>query len=216
VREFERLVSLYWVKTAIAAAEGWWFDTTRRVRTAGYVPQEGLTLIGPSAGSKWYIPGRAATQRRALKSLPILNHSGYTFIDIGSGRGRALFVAAEYPFRRIEGIEFATELHLQARENILAFRGVRRKCTRIECVNMNAIEYPFPDEDLVLYLFNPFDSRVMEKVLSNLETSLENHPRDVFLVITYPELVPVVRSRARFKALLESHSYCIYRAVPQR
>lgn len=209
-------MSLHFAKAVIAAAEGLWFDTTRRVRTAGYVPQEGLTFIGPRAGCRWYIPGRAATQRRALKSLPILNHSGYTFIDLGSGRGRALFVAAEYPFRRIEGVEFATELHVQARENVLAFRGVKRKCTRIECVNMNAIEYPFPDENLVLYLFNPFDSRVMEKVLSNLETSLEDHPRDVFLVITYPELAPVVRSRARFKALLESRHYCIYRAVPQR
>ena len=206
-------MSLYWIKSAIRAVEEWWFDTTRRVRTAGYVPQGGLTLIGSSAGSKEYLPGRAATQRRALKSLPILNHSGYTFIDIGSGRGRALFVAAEYPFRRIEGVEFATELHVQARENVLAFRGVRRKCTRIECVNMNAIDYPFPDENLVVYLFNPFDSRVMEKVLSNLETSLENHPRDIFLVIVFPEHVSAVRSHARFKALLENRRYCTYRAV---
>lgn len=203
-------------KAVIATAEAWWFDTTRRVRTAGYVPQGGLTLIGPSAGCKEYVPGRAATQRRALKNLPVVNHSGYTFIDLGSGRGRALFVAAEYPFRRIEGVEFATELHVRARANILAFRGVRRKCPRIECVNMNAIEYPFPDENLVLYLFNPFDSRVMEKVLSNLETSLENHPRDVFLVIVYPEHVSAVRSHARFQALVESRRYCIYRAVPQR
>jgi SAM-dependent methyltransferase len=209
-------VSLYRLKTLITAAEGWWFDTTRRVRTAGYVPQGGLTLVGPSAGCNEYLPGRAATQRRALKSLPILNHSGYTFIDIGSGRGRALFVAAEYPFRRIEGVEFAAELHLQARENVLAFRGVRRKCTRIECVNMNAIEYAFPDEDLVLYLANPFDSRLMEKVLSNLEISLDKHPRDVFLVLVFPVLAPLVRSRARFKPLLESRRYCIYRAVPQR
>jgi SAM-dependent methyltransferase len=209
-------VSLYRLKSAVRAVEEWWFDTTRRVRTAGYVPQGGLTLIGPSAGSKEYLPGRAATQRRVLKNLPILNHSGYTFIDLGSGKGRALFVAAEYPFRRIEGVEFATELHVEAQENVLAFRGVRRKCTRIECVNMNAIEYPFPNENLVLYLANPFDDHVMEKVLSNLETSLENHPRDVFLVFVFPEHLSAVRSHTRFEALLEGRRYCVYRAVPQR
>ena len=34
----------------------------------------------------------------------------FTFIDFGSGKGLALLLAPEYPFRRIIGLEFAPEL----------------------------------------------------------------------------------------------------------
>jgi hypothetical protein len=34
----------------------------------------------------------------------------YTFVDFGSGKGRALLLASEYPFKRILGLEFSPEL----------------------------------------------------------------------------------------------------------
>src|SRR5579863_4122649 len=42
----------------------------------------------------------------------------YTFIDFGSGKGRALLLASEFPFKRILGLEFAPELHTAAETNI--------------------------------------------------------------------------------------------------
>ena len=48
--------------------------------------------------------------RKVLASLQIAFHD-YTFIDFGSGKGRALLLASEFPFKRIIGLEFSPELH---------------------------------------------------------------------------------------------------------
>jgi tRNA G46 methylase TrmB len=63
-----------------------------------------------------YGPVRVANAHAALRDLPLVHtqnggagggaYSQYTFIDVGSGKGRVLFVAAEYPFRKVIGVEF--------------------------------------------------------------------------------------------------------------
>jgi hypothetical protein len=55
-----------------------------------------------------------------------------------------LFLAAEFPFQSIEGVEFAVELHTKALENIARCRRVRRKCDRIRSINIDAADYSFP------------------------------------------------------------------------
>ena len=47
-----------------------------------------------------------------------LDFQEFTFIDIGSGKGRVLMMAADYPFRRILGIELLPDLHRAAQENL--------------------------------------------------------------------------------------------------
>jgi len=42
----------------------------------------------------------------------------FTFVDLGSGKGRVLLMASHYPFKRIIGVEFIPELHQVAQENI--------------------------------------------------------------------------------------------------
>jgi len=201
------------VKDLISEVELWWFDSSRRVKTSDRASLKELTIASGAADGYSYIPSRAARARLALQQLSIEDYREYTFVDIGSGKGKVLFLAAEYPFRRIEGVEFALELHRQAQENIRSFRSRKQKCTRIESVNVNAVDYRFPLENLVVYLFNPFRPAVMETVLSNLEASLDAHPREVLLALVYPDLAPVVRRRSRFRPLAETSRYCIYRAL---
>src|SRR5262245_56698366 len=38
-------------------------------------------------------------------------HERFVFVDLGSGKGKALLLASSFPFKRIVGIEFAKELH---------------------------------------------------------------------------------------------------------
>jgi hypothetical protein len=40
-----------------------------------------------------------------------INFNDYVFIDLGSGKGRTLLMAADYPFRRIVGVELLPALH---------------------------------------------------------------------------------------------------------
>ena len=198
------------VKSIISRAEARWFDWTRSVNT-----QVSVTLDG--AAIKWddayeYLPSRAATTRMAINALPIRNYQDYDFIDFGSGKGKVLLIAAEYPFRRVEGIEFSGELHKAAAANICTYRSRRRKCFDITSVNINAIDYQFPDDDCVLYFFNPFGLRTMQGVLRNLARSLTACPRDVFVILAYPELAPIFRDLPQMKPVLENRRVAIFRS----
>ena len=204
----------------VTRAQGWWFDTTRRVDTAGFVSLDALTLVGKHKQGHDYLPARPPVVRPILRNLPIRNYSEYTFVDLGSGKGRVLFLAAEYGFRKVEGVEFALELHQAAMENIRRYRHSRQRCRRIESVNLDAADYVFPRDNLVVYLFNPFGANVMEKVMSNLAASIQEHSRHVIMVFVWPELAPLadqapwleLHSKARHHRMYSD--YRIYQTVP--
>ena len=71
-----------------------------------------------------YQPTEPELFRKMLASLiqasPKIDFREFTFIDIGSGKGRALLMAADYPFRRILGIELLPDLHRVARREYQA------------------------------------------------------------------------------------------------
>jgi SAM-dependent methyltransferase len=87
-----------------------------------------------------------------------------TFVDVGSGKGRALIVAAMYPFKKIIGVEYSPELAAICRKNLLKLR-IREKC---EVIMGDAADFRFPDENLLVFLYNPFDSVILNRVLKNL------------------------------------------------
>jgi hypothetical protein len=101
-----------------------------------------------------YQPTEPALFRQMVRSLPV-NFSQTTFIDIGSGKGRTLLMASDFPFRRILGVELLPELHRIAKNNILRCKIDSQKCTVIESICVDATQFAFPTEAMVLYLFNP-------------------------------------------------------------
>jgi len=115
------------------------FDFDHNVNTTGAAVGWRTRLRGLLGGSL-YQPTDEALFREMMSALPIA-YERFTFIDIGSGKGRALLMAAEYPFRRIVGVELLPELHAIARENIA-------KCAdrRVELLCTDARDYEFPRE----------------------------------------------------------------------
>jgi len=111
-----------------------------------------------------------------------VNASDYTLIDVGSGKGRVLFMAAMHPFRKVIGVEFSSELTRIARENIRTFKAPKQACHNIEAVCADATEFSFPPQPTVIYMYNPFAGEIMRGVVANLEGSLRTNPRDVIVV----------------------------------
>src|SRR5262249_41876406 len=92
----------------------------------------------------------------------------FIFIDLGSGKGRSLLMAAAYGFKRIIGVEFMPEWHRAAEENIRKFAAANPSAPPIESVCMDAVDFDFPAEPLVVYLFNPFPEPVFVTVMERL------------------------------------------------
>jgi len=123
-------------------------------------------------------------------------------------------MAAEYPFRRIQGIELLPELHRIAQENIAKYKSASRQCFAIESLCGDARNFAFPPEPLVLYLFNPLPEAGLTEMLANLETSLRNQPRPVFVLYHNPLLERVLASRAWLNKIGGTHQYSIFAAGP--
>jgi hypothetical protein len=192
-----------------ALVEGAWFDHRRHIVTAPSA-EERRAQRRPSDDWSLYIPARPASARAALQALPVREPRDYTLIDIGSGKGRVLFVAAEYPFRRIVGVESVRELHAAAERNIQRYRYHARRCPWIEAVHARAQDYAWPADPLVLFFFNPFPAGVMAQVMQRVVRSLERHPRPIWLILLFPELDPIIRSVPALRLQRQTRRYHIY------
>jgi len=160
------------------------FDDEMGVATAGIVRLESLSV--PAEGrllGHRYQPSDPSTLRRTLAALPI-RYEEFVFVDIGSGKGRALLVAAEFPFERIVGVELAEELHKIALANISTYSNPAQRCLAIETLCADATEYELPNLPLVVYFYNPFLEPVMQRVMANVVASVAARPRPAFVVLS--------------------------------
>jgi hypothetical protein len=123
--------------------------------------------------------------RAVMAALPV-DVREFTFVDFGSGKGRALLLASEYPFKKIVGLEFSRELHDAAVLNIGGYRSDTQKCDGIESRVMDFVEFDYPAEPLVLYFFDPSNERVIRSVLEKVERSVGECPRDMYVAYVGP------------------------------
>jgi len=161
------------------------FDSLHGTNTEGMFSTAELHAVSLSAlCATGYLGSPPSTLRQALAALPI-QHEEFCFIDLGCGKGRALLVAAEFPFRHVFGVELVVELASAAQENVLLNPLWKE---RISIINQDATKLTFPDGPLVLYFYNPFYDRIMRRFLANLERELRGSPREVILVFAdiYP------------------------------
>ena len=112
----------------------------------------------------------------------------FTFVDMGSGKGRALLLASRFPFRRIVGVEIAKELSETAAANVKKFSAPWQRCRDIETHTGDAAEFNFPAGPFVLFLYQPFLAPVMKRCVKNLARSLAAEPREVYVVYVNPVL----------------------------
>lgn len=140
--------------------ESWYFDKKHNVETRAS-REEQLAGIADVSTGFWYLPTRPATVRKVLRQLPIYNCSDYTFVDLGSGKGRVLLLAAEHGFRSVVGVELRQELHERAVQNARNWAQRKTRCSPIQFLNMNARDYIFPEDNLIVYFFNPFGEEIM-------------------------------------------------------
>jgi SAM-dependent methyltransferase len=159
------------------------FDRTYNVETRGTEETEYLTA---DAGAKEH--GRryeAATVEQMALLMGKLSHldlSRFSFVDLGSGKGRALFIASEFPFKRIVGVEYARELHDVAVRNIGTYRNPAQRCFDIRSICDDASAYEFPVEPTICFMNNPFDEVLVAKVGAALAKRLAQSPREFMLV----------------------------------
>jgi SAM-dependent methyltransferase len=155
------------------------FDWDHRVDTTGATVGWRDRFIGHLHSA--YQPTEPAAFHEMMGAMGI-EFPDFTFIDIGSGKGRVLLMAAEYPFRRVIGVELLPSLHGIAKQNIARCESEARRCCFVESINQNAVDFSFPNEAMVVYLFNPLGEVNLMKVVEKLNRSLKENPRSAYVL----------------------------------
>jgi predicted RNA methylase len=156
------------------------FDRHHGTETSGVA---GVRFDDPPA------PGqvvRSGSTHPAVMSK-ILHHLGadpreLTFVDFGCGKGRALLCAAAFPFKRIVGVEWSTDLCAVARRNVEIFRLRNPAAPEIEVKCLNVLDCEMPPGPVVVYIFNPFGPKLMRQVFEKIARHARKTP-DLCLVV---------------------------------
>jgi hypothetical protein len=171
-----------------------------------------------------YGPTSLRVFRRIMSQLPI-DHSKFTFIDIGSGKGAVLLYAVAYPFRAVRGIELSPELHVVAEDNIRRYRNPERRCAVIESVCTDALTHPLSPDPTVFFLYNPFGKHTVRAWLDHVVASYETTPRQMYFVYyhsLHQEVFrhhPLVRTALTYRPKwwqTTETEYCIVEISPER
>lgn len=186
------------------------FDWEQRVDTTwsnvGFA-----TRVREVFAGRGYQPTDPYIFREMMAQVPV-DLRDYTFVDLGSGKGRALLLAREYPFAKIIGMELLPELHEVARQNIAKLPAEEQ--TRFELLCGDARGFVFPKGPLFVYLFDPFPAPVLAEVVANLERSLRESPRPALIGYQNPISEKVMAGSPRFRKLCGTMQWALFVSEP--
>jgi hypothetical protein len=192
------------------------FDEVYNVDTGGIMPLANLNI----SSRNWIFGtfyGATNTDRfREMMAHLDFPLDDYTFVDFGSGKGKALLLAGQYPFKRVIGVEFAPELNEAARANLDSYTGLRASGP-IDVVDGDATTYPIPTGPVVIYLCNPFSEEVMAGVVENIKAAA-TLDRPVYVLYFNPQATQSIEA-AGFQVLAQrdqesplKQAYAVYKA----
>jgi len=153
--------------------EGWTYLSDLKIPSPNWIDAVNYIAIDPERF------------KSVLASLD-LAFEDYTFVDFGSGKGRGLLLASEFPFRRIIGLEFSPELHRIAESNIQEYRSATQKCRNIQSLNLDFVEFVLPLEPLILFFFDPCRAHIVAEVVVKIGQSLLECPRPLYVAYVAP------------------------------
>jgi SAM-dependent methyltransferase len=187
------------------------FDLEHNVETAREVRLHELKIDSPNVEYGVFYAGTDPKSFRRIFEHLDVNYEDFVFIDLGSGKGRALLVAAERPFKKIIGVEFAAELNEIAQKNILKYKNPDQTCHQIESICQDAALFKLPEEPSVFYVFNAFHAEIVAKVTENIERSFNEKPREIYFIYANPVHNEILQENRFFEEIYTDTWYSIYK-----
>jgi len=152
--------------------------------------------------AEWYEPIRWRWFRPILRDTAIDPHE-YSFVDLGSGKGRALFFAASQGFHRVIGVEFSAMLHAVALQNVVSFSAREPAATLVELVHGDATSVEFPAGPTVIFLNNPFRGEVMARVVERIAEHAAGTQSPTLVVYKQPAYRSLFEEHPAFELVVD-------------
>ena len=190
------------------------FDQSHGTDTGGLIPAAELLTGHESDQHVTAYYGIAPSILRSIidlwlqRTAPPFPVEDYTFVDIGAGKGRAILVAAECPFREVIGIELNPTLAAIARRNVeivskpgAVSEGEPELLSPISVIQADVLACDLPAGPTLAFLFHPFEAPLLTKLLRHIELQLAARPGQLDLLYVNAEHAAVIDATPGFTAL---------------
>lgn len=138
----------------------------------------------------------------------------FVFCDFGCGRGRALMLASEYPFRAIRGVEYDRDLHASAVRHLERWAALGRReqrCSDIHADWGDAVTWDFPVAPSVFYFNEPLYPDPLARLAGRIRSSLAATPRPAYVIYLGGWGQPVWEAGGDFERLYQNEDRFVYR-----
>ncbi len=192
------------------------FDLAHNVDTSGLVPAGNLTTGHPNDAFVTAYYGIAPSILRTLidhwrETIPPHPIHSYTFLDIGAGKGRAMLIASEFPFRQVVGIELNPDLADIAQRNLEIWQSEHAAdstappIARIILHQQDALAFDLPHTPTLAFLYHPFEAPVLKHLLRRIEAQYARHPGTLDLLYVNAECRDILDKHPAFRRLFSGH-----------
>jgi hypothetical protein len=190
------------------------YDRRRKVDTSGKASMAQMGMVGAIAEhGTGFQSVNEGHLRKVFETMNFPLDAG--FVDIGSGKGKPVIIAAEYGFSPVTGVEVTESLCTIAAKNLQSLGLIGK--ARIECAN--AVEYEFGSERVV-FLNNPFDAEFFKSMVASLSAAAAGLREPVWLLYGNPVWRRVLDERSDWEGIRDFHFFgpgrdiVVYRYIP--
>jgi len=190
------------------------FDMKYKVETINTLMLGELEIDSPNKAHGHYYEGTNTYVFNQVFSQIKIDAAKHVFVDFGSGKGRAMILAAERGFRKIIGVEFSKELVDICHKNLEIFKSNTKTKSEFKVIHADAADYAIPNEASFLYFSNPFDEILIAKVIVNILKSLDAFPREMIVMHLFPQGNRAFVDHPRLQLVKELRYGYVLRVMP--
>lgn len=147
--------------------------------------------------------------KKVLKKLKITQED--SIIDIGCGKGKALYIMNKFPFKKICGYDLSKELVDLAKTNMK-----RLGLNEVEVFVADASNFNKYDDYNYFYIYNSVPEKVFIKMMKNIKKSIEKKPRNCTFIYLNPVYDNIVKNNDfkefyNYKSIIKWFNYKCYK-----
>lgn len=188
------------------------FDQIHGTDTSGLVPAHDLITGHPNDE---HVTAYYAVAPSILRSLvdrwsetnPPHHITDYTFLDMGAGKGRAVLLASELPFRQVIGVELNPSIAAIAETNAVLWRSAHVSdptapaIAPVHIFEEDALNFPLPPTPTLMFLFHPFEDPVLKALLRRIESAFADRRGDLDILYVNAEHGAILNRHPAFRSL---------------